>query len=339
MDTQQATTQPASPLRSWAPGPYKLGPSDTLTVTISGLAELGVAGDLTARVAQDGTVTLPMVGNVQVGGLTLEDVSTKLASAYSPQFIKDCTVQVEVATYHPTSVLVLGQVDSPGPVELRRDQRSVLQAILRAGGPTEMAADHVVLIPAATPESKQHFDIGSAAGLARAAQTDVLKEQDILWVGRRASDFVFVQGLVGAPGPVPVPRGTGLSILQAIAATGGTDSIACPTEATLYRRDDGGDTSRVKIDIKRILNGEDPDIALAAGDVLLLPHTDATRTRQFLHDNLVIRGGIDATFNPMTYYVARRYADDDDGVSSFGAFKTGFFGSLGSALAPTPPSP
>ena len=330
-----ATTQPAEAVRGWAPGPYQVGAGDVLAVTISGLAQLGVSETASVRIGQEGAILLPTVGQIQVVGQTLEQIAAKISSAYSPQYITECTVRVDVESYHPTSVLVLGEVASPGLVELRRDQRSVLQAVLRTGGPTELASDQVVLIPAADPENRQCFDIANIDGLVQAAQPDRLDDLDILWVGRRNSDFVYVQGLVGSPGVVPMMRGTGLSVLQALASVGGTNNIACPTEATLYRKADDGRTARVKIDIKRMIDGKDPDLALLPGDLLLVPHTSATRTREFIASNLVIRGGIDATFSPFThYYFLRDRQSRGDGILD--TFGRAIIGGVGEGLTSPP---
>jgi len=310
MSEPVATTQPSGVPAAWAPGPYNVGSGDVLRLLISGpgAEQLGImptaAGARTAaasspgllvRVDRNGGVTLPMVGRLEVSGKTLDEIATMVAEAYSPKYITEATVQVDVAMYHPTTVLVLGEVVDPGPVPLQRNQRSVLQAILRAGGPTPFASDQVVLVSASDPQNKQIFQINHVEGLIEAAQLDRLGEQDIVWLGRRGSDFVYVNGLVGMSRPVPVPRGSSLTVLQALAASGGLRTDVTPREATLVRHTADGQDVHVKLDLDRIRNGSDTNIQLAAGDILVVPDTLETRVQDFINRNFFFRAGVSAT--------------------------------------------
>lgn len=316
MGEPAATTQPAGVPAAWTPGPYRVGPGDVLRVLISGpgAEQLGImpmAADASAvagagpgllvRVDRNGGVTLPMAGRLDVADKTLDEVATTIAEAYSPRYVTEATVQVDVAMYHPTTVLVLGEVVDPGPVPLQRNQRSVLQAILRAGGPTPFASDQIVLVSASDPQKKQTFHINSVDGLVEAAQLDRLGEQDIVWVGRRGNDFVYVNGLVGASRPIPVPRGSSLTVLQALAASGGLRTDVTPREATLVRHTSDGQDVHVKLNLDRIRNGSDANIQLAAGDILVVPDTLETRVQDFINRNLFFRAGVSAT---LTYNVS-----------------------------------
>ena len=315
MSEPVATTQPSDVPAAWTPGPYKVGPGDVLRVLISGPGAeqlgimpaapgLGAAGaptvgatspGLLIRVDRNGGVTLPMVGRLDVADKTLDEIATMIAEAYSPRYITEATVQADVAMYQPTTVLVLGEVFEPGPVPLQRNQRSVLQAILRAGGPTQFASDQVVLVSASDPQKKQAFRINSVEGLVEAAQLDRLGEQDIVWLGRRGNDFVYVNGLVGLSRPVPVPRGSSLTVLQALAASGGLRTDVTPREATLVRHTSDGQDVHVKLDLDRIRNGSDANIQLAAGDILMVPDTLETRVQDFINRNFFFRAGVSAT--------------------------------------------
>jgi len=312
MSEPVATTQPSDVPAAWTPGPYNVGPGDVLRVLISGpgAEQLGImptappgptaaatSPGLLVRVDRNGGVTLPMVGRLEVAGKTLEEIATMMAEAYSPKYITEATVQVDVAMYHPTTVLVLGEVVRPGPVPLQRNQRSVLQALLRAGGPTPFASDQVVLVSASDPQNRQTFKISSVEGLVEAAQLDRLGEQDIVWLGRRGNDFVYVHGLVGLSRPVPVPRGSSLTVLQALAASGGLRTDVTPREATLIRHTSDGQDVHVKLDLDRVRNGIDANIQLAAGDILVVPDTLETRIQDFINRNFFFRAGVSATLS------------------------------------------
>ena len=328
------TTQPAAPatqpadmaLQPWNDGIYRVGPDDVLTVVIAGLETIGLPESYTVRCNQKGEIVLPSIGTVAVSGMSLDEIEAELQKRYSPEHIRDAQVAVQVTTYGTTPVLVLGDVTvGPPAVQLRRDQTSVLQAVLAAGGPMDFGGQ-VTLIPARAPEEAVIYDLSHRADIVEAAKVGVVEAADIIVVDNRPNDAVYVLGLVNMPGPVPVPRAASISVLQALGAVGGTLLAYEPKEATLMRRRPDGELVRVKLNLHRLLQGEEPDIRLAAGDVLLVPHTAATRFEEFLARNFVMRFGVDATFNPWTHYyfredrTLRRDGRDGDIFSTFGRY-------------------
>ena len=110
---------------------------------------------------------------------------------------------------------------------------------------------------------------------------------------------VFVGGLVMAPSPQAYPPGTQVSVLQALAAAGGLRTDVIPREATLIRHMPNGKDVHVKLDLNRLGTGKDPNIQLAAGDILWVPHTIETRVQEWISRNIYFRAGADvrATYN------------------------------------------
>jgi len=328
-------TQPAVP-EPLTPTAYRVGSGDILTITITGLETIGLPGTYTVRVNEQGRTLLPTIGEVEVAGLTLAEVESKLHKAYVPRYIKETQVTAQIAEsalgtplYQPIDVVVMGEVRTPTTVALRRDKASALQAILAAGGPTDYASGRVVVIPARNPDSPAVFDMSSRADIVRAARPGTVQASDVVVVERRRNDFVYVQGLVNVPGAVPVAPGAKLSVLQAIAASGGPLLAFSPKEGTLIRRRPNGELIRVRLDLQRMVAGEDPDLALAPGDVVSVPHTDATRLEEFLAKSFIFRFGTDTTFNPWTHYYFKK--DRETRNDNGGAFNT-----FGQSLLSTP---
>jgi hypothetical protein len=108
-------------------------------------------------------------------------------------------------------------------------------------------------------------------------------------------NVVFVGGLVMAPRPQPYPQGVKITVLQALAASGGLRTDVTPLEGTLIRRMPDGRDVQVKLDWDRITTGKDPNITLAAGDVLWVPHTLSTRAEDWINRNVFFRVGYTAT--------------------------------------------
>jgi len=350
--TTQPTSMPASQpaLEPWATGPYRVGPGDVLTIAISGLDKLGLPASCTPRVTEKGEVILPSVGAVPVDGMTLDEVEAAILAKYSPQYIKDTQVSAQIIEYKPISVMVFGDIfrSSLGgdqqSIELRRNKASVLQAMLVAGGPIDFGG-RVTLIPARYPDQTVTFELGRREDLVRAARIGSIQDDDILIVDGRPNNVVYVQGLVNSPGPIPMARSATLSVLQAIGAAGGTLLAFEPREATLMRRKPDGELTRVKVDLDRIKLGKTPDIALAAGDVLIVPHNVATRVEEYIARAFTLRigTGVETTYNPWTeYYMKRSNEISGNGnggfFSSFYSQLTNQLGQLGVVTQPQAPT-
>ncbi len=316
-----ASSQPAgAAIQPWAPGPYRVGPGDVLRIRIAGLEPTGPTAEAipTYRVTEKGEVILPSVGAVVVNGMTLDEVETTIQAAYSPKYIKETQVTAQVESYRLVNVIVVGDTfrfSSSGSqiVELRRDRTSVLQAILASGGASEFGG-RVTHVPAKAPGQVTVYEMNNQEHLARAARIGTVEEGDLLIVDSRANDSIYVYGLVNTPGAIPVGRAAMLSVMQAIGAAGGTRHEFEPREATLMRRRADGSLARVKIDLDRIKQGIDPDLALAAGDVLVLPHNTATRIEEYIarYFQPRIGVGIDTTYNPWTLYYLQKNAEMTD---------------------------
>ncbi len=341
--TQPAATRPAEPPPTpWLEGPYRVGSDDILTVNISGLDAVGLPPAYTVRVSNEGKVTLPSIGAVLVGGMTLDEIEAEVQRLYSPKYIKNTQVTVQLTAAKVMPVVVLGDVPQPSTVELRRDRMSVLHAMMAAGGPAEFEG-RVTVVPSSAPDRPVTYDLSRAHDLAEAAKLGSVGESDLLIVDRRPSDAVFVFGLVNIPGPQPLPRAATLSAMQAIGAAGGPILAFEPKEATLVRRRPDGQVIRVRLDLSRMMQGQDPDITLAAGDLLLVPHTSDTRFEEWVARNFVFRFGADTTFNPWGYYYFRK-SDETQRATQGG--NQGWLQTVGSQILSTgvfnpytPPAP
>jgi polysaccharide export outer membrane protein len=98
--------------------------------TVSGQSsDLGVQ-----RVAEDGTISVPFVGSVQVAGLDLPQIERRIVQQLGNK-AQDPEVIVEFDTVRGQTVVVSGDVKKPGRISLLEGVRSVVDAINQAGGP------------------------------------------------------------------------------------------------------------------------------------------------------------------------------------------------------------
>lgn len=125
---------------AWAED-YRLGPGDVLSINVLGFEELQV-NDLVVRT--DGKIAYPLVGEIQVGGLSPGQLTNIITTGIS-NYTKDPQVTINILKYHTTRIYVLGEVTKPGMYELEK-QHSLLDAIGAAGGYTKDALKKKVYI-------------------------------------------------------------------------------------------------------------------------------------------------------------------------------------------------
>jgi protein involved in polysaccharide export with SLBB domain len=122
---------------------YPVGPGDVLEISVPGVDDLK---DRTVRVSGADQIELPLLGVLNIGGLTEAGVRDKLRDALT-KYMYDPQVDVFVREYHSRQVAVVGAVRSPGLITLTGAGESILDAVTQAGGMTADAADEIVILP------------------------------------------------------------------------------------------------------------------------------------------------------------------------------------------------
>ncbi len=313
--TQPATTRPAiNKAIDEALGPYTVGADDVLGVVVTSPDDQMLGQPVQVRIDRKGRIDLPLVGPVEVKGMELQDVEQAIKLAYVPKYYKDAVVHVELITPKTTDVLVIGAVTLPGLVQLNRTNRDLLHGIVAAGGVSQLASGKVTLKRLRNPDEEVTLDLTDPTTLQAALALEPLHSGDIIHVHAATPNTVFVGGLVNAPRPQTYPSGVDITILQALAASGGLRTDVLPREATLTRRMPDGEEVHVKLNLDRITTGKDPNIKLAAGDILWVPHTAETRFQEWVNRNIFFRAGVSAN---VTYSVSGvEYMNRQDQQSS-----------------------
>jgi len=139
----QQTYQPAAAV-------YRLGSGDNLRVTVFG--EDSITGDY--KVEGTGMISLPLIGNVMAGGLTVQELQDSIAQHLSQGFLLNPRVSVQVMNYRP--FFILGEVNRPNQYAYVEGMK-VINAVAMAGGFSYRAdEDSMKIIRAADPtRSKQ----------------------------------------------------------------------------------------------------------------------------------------------------------------------------------------
>ena len=218
--------QPAAPPSGSAVNPdaYVLGVNDEVDITVFGRTDTKVS----TRIAEDGTVTVPLIGQVRAQGETPRSlallISTRLKAG---GYFTNPIVNVDVKSFVSNSVTVFGNVNTPGVLPVDRPL-TLAMMIARAGGVRGDAATYAVLRHAGgQAEHKVYFaELNDTSGWGV-----LMKPGDIIYVPQAEQFFVY--GQVNAPGQFPVQ--TGMTVRQALARAGGPTLGGTEKKVSLYR--------------------------------------------------------------------------------------------------------
>lgn len=134
------------------PPEYRIGVGDVLGVVFWREREL--SGEVTVR--PDGRITLPLINELYVAGLTLPELRAKVAEE-AKRFVTDPTASVIVRQINSRNVFITGQVAKPGAYPLYGPTR-VLQLIASAGGLREFAdKSNIVIIRYVDGQQTSHL--------------------------------------------------------------------------------------------------------------------------------------------------------------------------------------
>ncbi|MBO9535890.1 polysaccharide export protein EpsE [Herbaspirillum sp.] len=227
-----------------------LGPGDVVRVTIYG--DTNPPTD--TRVTEAGNITVPLVGEVRVTGLSTAEAEQKIARQLRDKgFMKDPQVNVLVTTAASQQVAVLGQVAKPGRYVLD-GPRTVTDMIAIAGGVTPDGGDIVTLVRTADGVTKRdQINLWELSNGGDTSKNVVLGKDDVLVV-ERAQKF-FIYGEVQRPGMYRLEHG--MSVLQALSAGGGLTLRGTERGMKIKRRDSSGKLTEMKVDGETMVQPDD----------------------------------------------------------------------------------
>ena len=246
---------------------YRIGAKDLLEITVFNLPELSQ----TVRVSEDGSITLSLLGRVEVAGMAAQDLEKKLAALLDQQYTKNARVTVFIKEFQ--KVAVLGAVGRPGMYELA-GPTTILQIISQAGGLTAQAMNELYVLRQGKDASKTRITIDLEDLVIKGNQdlNILLQPKDEVIIPIDQLRNVFVYGEVRNPGAIPFLLSKKITLLQAIAQAGGTTDWAKKTRVTIKRKDKKtGKEVKIPVNLKKLISGKTSDIVLEEGDVVIVP--------------------------------------------------------------------
>ena len=246
---------------------YRIGPKDLLEITVFELPEL----NQTVRVSEDGSITLSLLGKVDVSGLTAQELEKKLASLLDLQYTKGAHVTVFIKEYQKASVI--GAVGRAGQYELV-GPTTLLVVIAQAGGLTGQAMNELFVYRLG-PDGKQTRIVINLEDLLINGNQDLniqLEPKDVVNVPIDQMLTVFVYGEVKSPGAVSYLSSRKITLVQAIAQAGGTTEWAKRNRILIKRKDTRTDKEvKFTVNLKKMISGKIAELVLDQGDVVIVP--------------------------------------------------------------------
>jgi polysaccharide export outer membrane protein len=243
---------------------YRVGAGDGLDIVVLDNAELSRI----AVVQTSGNLSLPILGEVRVAGLTVSEIKTKLTTLLKV-YLVDPHVEVKVKEYQSQFVTVIGEVNNPGRKPLREHTR-LLDVLLDAGGFSARASGDITVSrqDGSFPGGEKTLQI--RLGRTKLSPQDQTNLEALLRSGDLISAspkyFVTVEGEVTRPGRYAVEPD--LTVSGAVSLAGGLTRYG--SNKLRIRRTDptDGTTAILKADLRRIRNGAEPDVRVQANDVI-----------------------------------------------------------------------
>lgn len=292
-----------------------LAVGDLLSVTVATGREDEEINPVAVRIADDGTVDVPVIGPVPVAGLDTFNASENITSlGIQRGMFRHPLVTVEVKEKAVNLITVLGAVREPGTHELPRGSSDLVSALAAAGGLDEKAGTVVEIIRqptfGAVAESPIPADLQGDLQLVayqsqlqntrgndrstngwRAGQTieiDLanlranpnvdfrLKDRDVVQIAPRKLEVIHVAGLVHKPGQFELPLDQDIFLLDAIALAGGRSSPVADKIFVIRQMENHEEPLVIEASLSEAkLNGAE-NLKLIAGDSISLEQTPST---------------------------------------------------------------
>ncbi len=132
---------PAASAPVEAPNDYLIGPQDLLKIEVFGVEGL----NRSVRVNSRGQIALPLVGLVQAGGLTGEQLAADIAARLAKDYLQNPQVTIFIEEFTSQRTAVVGAVKTPGVYPLK-GRTTLMQVVASAGGTTSVASGTAMVL-------------------------------------------------------------------------------------------------------------------------------------------------------------------------------------------------
>jgi polysaccharide export outer membrane protein len=280
-DPEEPLRLEARPLEESLPSPvssmfgdrrtdYRIGRQDLLEIDVFDVDELSQ----TVRVADDGSISMPLLGRLVVAGLTKDELQQLIARLLGERYVRDPQVTVFVREYESKKIAVTGAVKRPGTFEML-GQKTLLEMISMAGGLDTDLGEEIIIFRQHDnrPTDRISVDLDELVYRADPELNVLLEPNDIVYVPNVEKMRIFVSGAVTNPDVYEVPRDEPITVLKAVTLAGGTTLRSAEKKTQILRTDESGERVVLYVNLQKVKRGKLEDPLLQEGDIVLVPES------------------------------------------------------------------
>ena len=215
-------------------------------------------------VRPDGKTSLPLAGEIQAAGKTVQELQDYLSAVYS-KTVKGAAVTVIIREIRSRPIYFVGGFGKPGAMQLTRDL-NLLQAVALVGGVAQGAdAEHGFVL---RKDKQIPIDFTKLTQKGDLTQNIKLEPGDSIVLP--VADIVYVQGEVRTPGGVKYTQD--LTLVRAITQAGGLTQMAAGGRVDILRGK-GEKKERIRVDVDKMMRAGDGshDVLVKPDDIILVP--------------------------------------------------------------------
>lgn len=235
---------------------YLVGPGDVLSITVYDNDDLKTK----VRVSSDGTIVMPLLGQVNVSKLSVSAITEKLTSLLADGYIVNPQVNVFVDEFRSKKVVILGNVNKPGLIELN-GPTTFLELVSKAGGFDKDAGDTATIKRKGNPQDNVIvINLTSLVQGGDLSQNVQINDEDTVYITK--AGMCYVTGEVENPGTYSC--GEGATVLKLVTLAKGFTGKASKS---------GIDIVRMEGDKKTVFENVSIDTPVQHNDVIVVPES------------------------------------------------------------------
>jgi polysaccharide export outer membrane protein len=175
-----------------SPRDYRIGPEDLIEIQVFGVDQL----TRTVRVNNRGQISLPLVGNLEVGGMTAQQAEALVVKRLAESYLQDPQVSLFIKEYTSQRVTIEGAVNKPGVYPLR-GPTTLLQSLAVAGGQASLSdMTEVMLFRADTTGKRETLVYNVDRIRSGELQDPAVVNDDLIVVKRSQARVLFKDSIL-----------------------------------------------------------------------------------------------------------------------------------------------
>jgi polysaccharide export outer membrane protein len=255
--------------------PVRIAPGDLLEISVFDIPEMTQQ----VRVGADGKAQLALLGSTPLAGLTGQQATETIArELHDRNFLVRPQVNVLIKESTSQGVSVVGEVQHPGIYQIS-GPHTLLDVVSMAGGLTNVADTKITIKHRSANEDSVTITLKNEDAKTSLAMDVQVYPGDLVVVPR--AGIVYVLGAVARPGGFVMQDSGKITLLQAMAQAGSSNSNAATNHTVLLRKV-GSEYVTTKLHVGKIARGQEQDIELHANDIVFVPND---RLKDALHNS------------------------------------------------------